>query len=552
MGSVVQGAFGYLGAKKQASATREAAIRQQQAAEMAAEEARFRPVGITTRFGSATPQFDEKGRLSGYGYESSPEIQELQKRISGLYGGVRGSLAQAERAAALQPQFEEAGQGLFNLGQQFIPAGTQPELTAAEQEYLSGVQGLGRGLLGDLSTAPSADVLEQQARLKGFAGQLIPSSDLTSAEQAYLARTGGAAENILGGMSTQAAADTARQQGRLEQLAEQVTPRSFDPTALAQSYYDEQQALLAPSRRRQEQRVAAGVFGRGRGGLSVGAEGQPELFGFAQAYAEQDARLAAEARQRARSELREDINLGTTLGGQSLATGQGGRQEQLGLTSTGLNLMGAQQTAEEAARQRMLQNMGLSAQFGGQAVTTGQAGEQYRTQQALQGLGLLGQATTPEEQARQRLLQNIQTGTGLFGSGAGLFGTGYQTQQASMQPFLTQFGTAQQLEEVAQAPMQIGAALGAKSSAFGSQAAKMLQSGYGSAAELQRRLGLAQGAQIAGAGQRIGEDLNTYFQRQSPNAPIEEQSIVTASQSPTSTQQNTIPIWGGSGGYYGY
>ena len=114
MGSVVSGAFGYLGAKKQAAATREAAIRQQQAAEMAAEEARFRPVGITTRFGAATPQFTD-GRLSGYSYEATPELQALQDQLSRIYGG---SLGQAERAAALQPQFEQAAAGGW-LGRSF-------------------------------------------------------------------------------------------------------------------------------------------------------------------------------------------------------------------------------------------------------------------------------------------------------------------------------------------------------------------------------------------------------------------------------------------------
>jgi len=417
----------------------------------------FRPVGVTTRFGQSQFEVDPAtGQLKSAGYTASPEILAAQNQLASLYGT---SLGQAERAAALQPQFEQAGQGLFGLASQFIPTGTTPQLTAAEQEYLSGVQGLGRQLYGT-GTGPSADVLAQQERLQGFAGQLMPSSDLTAAEQAYLGRTGAAAENILGGMSTQAAADVARQQGRLEQLAGQVTPSAYDPTAAAQRYYEEQQALLEPGRQREEQRLGASVFGRGRAGLSVGAQGQPELFALSQARAEEDARLAAQARERGRTELREDIGLGTQLGGQALAAGQAGRQEQLGLTSTGLNLMGAQQTAEEAARQRMLQNMGLSAQFGGQAIQTGQAGQQYAQQQALQGLNLLGAAMSPEEQARQRMLQNIQTGTGLYSSGAGLFGTGYNLQGAALSPFTSQFAAQQALETAAQQPLQLGATLG--------------------------------------------------------------------------------------------
>ena len=513
---VIGGIMGNRAASKQAAAMGQQAAAQVEAARIAAEEARFRPVGITTRFGSATPQFTG-GRLSGYDYQASPELSALQNQLSRIYGS---SLGQAERVAGLQPQLESAGQGLFGLGSQFIPTGTTPELTASEQEYLQSVRGLGRGLTTDLSATPSEDVLEQQARLRGFAGQLAPTSttpELTTAEQQYLSRVGRAGEDILGGMSTQAASDVARQQQRLEGLAGQVTPTSYDPTAAAQSYYEEQQALLDPSRRRQEQRLAAGVFGRGRGGLSVGAEGQPELFALGQSYAEQDARLAAEARQRARQELQQDIGLGTQLGSQALTTGQAGRQEQLGLTSSGLGYLQQQPTAEETARQRMIQNILTSAQLGGQGIQTGQAGQQFKTAQALQGIGLLGQATTPEEAARQRMLQNIGTGAGLYTQGAGLFGTGYGLQQAALSPFQTQFGLAGQLEETAQSPMQIGAALGAKTSQFGGVAGQILQGGQTAAANLQSQAAQARAAQGAGMAQGVAGLGQQYVQRQQYN-----------------------------------
>jgi hypothetical protein len=548
---VIGGIMGNRAASKQAAAMGQQAAAQVEAARIAAEEARFRPVGITTRFGSATPQFTG-GRLSGYDYQASPELSALQDQLSRIYGS---SLGQAERVAGLQPQLESAGQGLFGLGSQFIPTGTTPELTASEQEYLQSIRGLGRGLTTDLSATPSEDVLEQQARLRGFAGQLAPTSttpELTTAEQQYLSRVGRAGEDILGGMSTQAASDVARQQQRLEGLAGQVTPTSYDPTAAAQSYYEEQQALLDPSRRRQEQRLAAGVFGRGRGGLSVGAEGQPELFALGQSYAEQDARLAAEARQRARQELQQDIGLGTQLGSQALTTGQAGRQEQLGLTSSGLGYLQQQPTAEETARQRMIQNILTSAQLGGQGIQTGQAGQQFKTAQALQGIGLLGQATTPEEAARQRMLQNIGTGAGLYTQGAGLFGTGYGLQQAALSPFQTQFGLAGQLEETAQSPMQIGAALGAKTSQFGGVAGQILQGGQTAAANLQSQAAQARAAQGAGMAQGVAGLGQQYYQQQQYNdwlnrayprtpAPIESRPVGGT----TTIQQNTIPIWGG-------
>ena len=83
---------------------------QLEAARIAAEEQRFRPVGITSRFGTSQFGFGPEGRLTSAGYTASPEIQALQQRLSNLYGT---SLGLAETA----PQ---TSQGLFNLGQQYL------------------------------------------------------------------------------------------------------------------------------------------------------------------------------------------------------------------------------------------------------------------------------------------------------------------------------------------------------------------------------------------------------------------------------------------------
>ena len=133
MGSVVGGVVGavgsYYGAKRAADAARDAAVRQQQAAEWARAAGKFTPVGMTTRFGTSTFDTDEYGRVTSAGYQASPELQALQSQVSGLYGG---SLGQAERAAALQPQYEQAAQGLFGLGQGYL-AQTPEE---ARQQYM--------------------------------------------------------------------------------------------------------------------------------------------------------------------------------------------------------------------------------------------------------------------------------------------------------------------------------------------------------------------------------------------------------------------------------
>jgi hypothetical protein len=57
--------LGFLGAQEQASATENAAnisaAAQRDAARQAAEAAKFRPVGITTRYGTSNFQFDPSG-----------------------------------------------------------------------------------------------------------------------------------------------------------------------------------------------------------------------------------------------------------------------------------------------------------------------------------------------------------------------------------------------------------------------------------------------------------------------------------------------------------
>jgi hypothetical protein len=295
---------------------------QLEAARIAAEEARFRPVGITSRFGQSQFGFDDAGRLSSAGYTLDPELVKLQSRLLGV---TPEALEAALGAGAETAPVRQAATGLFGLGQQFLPT--------------------------DISRQASPEAMAQA-------------------------------------------------QG-LFNLQQQVTPTSYDPTAAAQSYYNEAQAMLDPSRQRQEQRLGASVFGRGRAGLNISGQGQPELFALGQAREEQNMALAAQARERARQELQQDIGFGTGLGMQGLAAQQ--QAEQLararlaediglgtGLFGTGMGLLGqipAYQTAALGPFQSQLglaqtleqlgqQPLDIGAQLGGRTATAGaQAGE---------------------------------------------------------------------------------------------------------------------------------------------------------------------------------
>ena len=93
----------------------------QQAAQQAGQAAQFRPVGVTTRFGSSGFQFDPSGKLSGAGYALSPEAQAYQNQLSGMTG-----------AGLMQ------GQQLQRLAGQYL--GESPE--AVRQRYVQQQQGL--------------------------------------------------------------------------------------------------------------------------------------------------------------------------------------------------------------------------------------------------------------------------------------------------------------------------------------------------------------------------------------------------------------------------
>jgi hypothetical protein len=287
------------------SAANTAAAAQRDAARMAAEEQRFRPVGITSRFGSSRFGFGPEDRLESAGYTPSEEIRALQDRLSALYGT---SLGQAESAQAAGVPLGAAGQGLFGLGQQY------------------------------LAQSP------EQAR---------------------------------------------------------------------NQYLQEQYAMLDPIRQQEEQRLASSVFGRGRAGLNIGAQGQPELAALANARRTQDLQLAAQAEQAAQQR----IGFGAGLFG----TGAGLIGTQYGLQTQALapfqQQFGTQQLLEQAA----LQPLDIGAQLGGRTATAGaNVGQSLLTG----GLG-----------AAQTQLQGSLVGPSLMAQNVSGFGQQYLRGQQQQQLF---------------------------------------------------------------------------------------------------------------------
>jgi hypothetical protein len=251
-GSIIGGSLAGSSAKSAANTSAKA---QMDAARLAAEEQRFRPVGVTTRFGESQFGFDPEGRLSSAGYTASPEIQALQDRLSALYGS---GLGYAERAGEAAAPLGAAGQSLFGLGQQY------------------------------LATSP------EQAR---------------------------------------------------------------------QQYMQEQYAMLDPIRQREEQRLGASVFGRGRAGLNVGDMGQPELFALASARRGQDLQLASQAEQAAQQRAQ--------FGAGLFGTGAGLLGTEFGLQTQALSPFQSQFGLAQLLEQAAQSPLDIGAQLGGRTATAG-------------------------------------------------------------------------------------------------------------------------------------------------------------------------------------
>jgi hypothetical protein len=122
-------------ADTQRQAAQTAADAQIEAARIAAEAARFRPVGVTTRFGSSNFGFDAEGNVISAGYTPSAEITGYQDRLRTLAGQ---GMTDIEGARAAYQPLTGAAQSLFSLGNQYLAK--SPEQAAAD--YISKQQAL--------------------------------------------------------------------------------------------------------------------------------------------------------------------------------------------------------------------------------------------------------------------------------------------------------------------------------------------------------------------------------------------------------------------------
>lgn len=132
--SAVQGLLNAYAGSKTAEQAQQAAQTQAdatvRAAQIAADAAKFRPVGVTTRFGTSNFGYDAQGNLTTAGYTPSAEITGYQDRLRTL---ANQGLTEAEQAQTAYQPLTGAASSLFNLGQGYLAK--SPEQAA--QDYIA-------------------------------------------------------------------------------------------------------------------------------------------------------------------------------------------------------------------------------------------------------------------------------------------------------------------------------------------------------------------------------------------------------------------------------
>jgi len=332
-----------------ANASRQQADAQRYAADRAAEEARFRPVGVSgSRYGTTTSQIDPAtGRVTGMGYALTPEMRAYQDRFQRLAGQ---GLTDAEQARGMFDPLRQAGQQLYGMGQSYLNQPQDQRIGQMASGYLGASQyGADIGKVGSAALSQADDPRFAQLG----AGYLQPSQGsqaLTQLGQSYVGQ---------------------------------------NPQDVEQQYMKRQMALLAPGREQEGANLQNQLFQQGRGGLSVGATSTgmgattPELQAMYNARAQQDAVLAANAQQAGQ----QSAAFGANLLGQGQQLGMAGQQFGMGAIQAGQGLNQQRQQFGIGAMQAG-QQYGMAGQgFGADLLQRQQALEQQRMQF---GTGLFG------------------------------------------------------------------------------------------------------------------------------------------------------------------
>lgn len=340
MGSLVSSVadvFGIGPASIQAKAARDAASTsagaQLQAAQIAAEAQKFRPVGVTSRFGSSNFQMSPEGYLQSAGYKLSPELQAIQDYVMGqtrMGLGDIGNLQTMGRGYLGTTQ----GAPVQALGERYMAANAGSPLTALGSSYLS--------------VSPEQAAADWMAKQQAL---LQPSRDVSLSNlRNNLFQTGRTGLSIAQGGTLGAA--NPEMQAYYNALAQQ----------------DAQLAAQAAEQGRAQQQFGAGLYQAGTGLTQAQQLAGAGLYGTGLGLTQQGIGFGQGLLSSAYSPLQTGLGLGATieqLGQQPLDIGAmlGGRSAQYG-SNVGQSLLAGGLAAAKTLQPAMATSPFAAGLFG--------------------------------------------------------------------------------------------------------------------------------------------------------------------------------------------
>lgn len=318
------------------------------------------------------------------GFLGGPTGAAIGSAVGGLIGGSSGGGGQYYSGS----QQQQLGTGMQAASASaFRPVGISTRF--GQSNFQMGTDQYGNPIVTGAGYTVSPEIQALQDRLSALYGQGLGLAEAIPGQTAGFAPAAQSLFNLGAGYISQS------------------------PEEARQRIFNQMQDARLPAQMREEERLGAGVFGRGRAGLNIGSIGQPELYALGRAREAQRAADIVSAEEQAQQQARfgaglfglgSDI-LGTQYGLQSKALAP--VQSQIGLVSD-LEKLG-------------LQPLEIGAQLGGRNVNAQGASALTQTGLAAAQTGLTG--GLQQAASGQSLLNNF---IGSLGGPQGLGQIGQQ------------------------------------------------------------------------------------------------------------------------------
>ena len=185
LGTVLNIGGGLLSGRSAQKARRAEAAEKRRLGEQNWQAGRFRPVGVTTRFGSSQFEVDPTtGAITSAGYQLSPELLAMQDR---LMSGATSGLDFAERGMQTGNQLFDLGQGYLAQSPEEVAADwlskQQALLAPGREQALSGVrQGLFNAGRGGLGISQGGDLAATNPEMAAYYNSLAQQDKALAAE----------------------------------------------------------------------------------------------------------------------------------------------------------------------------------------------------------------------------------------------------------------------------------------------------------------------------------------------------------------------------------